>query len=899
MPLPELPVTHPFENKAEGNYSQNDCLQTTAVKALRLKALTVRNHQGLIELIRQQIGKAINFDELNINLVNEGGNTHTNYIHYSRRANNKLPNNPKIAFAVKDGLFETTMESDFPVIWDLEEVIKRKNVQPFALYLAANGIKRVIGISLVGEKARIGNIFFSLEKSDDFTENDIKHIQVVAAQLADVIGNIKDFEENARVINEKNTLLSLSKVVALVKDKQVFIQVVIPILKRIFPFNNMIVILTDDHQPFQNPYIVYFEKAAKTTQEIADKTCIDARMANYGIIDKILTTNVPVVWPIAEVAKRETLPWYFTSFAEKRMVNMAGVSIENDKNKIGALFFLSDNENSFQSEDLHMIGAISEQISIALSNISTYEEVANRGKERELLISLSKNLMIARDRKQFAQALKSEFSDVDFFDEAVIFFLQSGNQYDPPVFIKRTENTALNQDWISSDVSGFGENDHFFFTIKQLKEVAEFKISDVLKLKSTPFYLNYWAKNGVEKIAVVPIFDGPVVAGILFLLSKKENMYFKLHFGLINGIAAQISAVASNIIANEKIANQSGEINKYKQHLEIENPYLQEEIQTTYNYSGIIGTSNVMKEVFDLVFRVSGTQSAVLILGETGTGKELIARAIHSTSLRKDKIMVKVNCATLPANLIESELFGHERGSFTGATERRIGKFELANNSTIFLDEIGELSLDLQSRLLRALQEKEIERVGGKTTIKTDVRVIAATNRDLLKEVQLGNFRSDLYFRLNVFPITLPALKDRKADIPLLTTHFLGKYAQKLTLGTIHFTSKAMKQMVAYNWPGNIRELEHLVERSILLAKGNTIHQVYFPASDSDSTNLPLLNTDVKTIDEVEREHILSVLKMVNGKVSGVGGAAEILKIPATTLSSKIRRLNIKKSVSK
>jgi transcriptional regulator with GAF, ATPase, and Fis domain len=235
---------------------------------------------------------------------------------------------------------------------------------------------------------------------------------------------------------------------------------------------------------------------------------------------------------------------------------------------------------------------------------------------------------------------------------------------------------------------------------------------------------------------------------------------------LFKSICSQLAIAVSNVLANEKIENQLHQIEKYKQQLEEEKIYLQEEIQTSHNYSEIIGESPAMKKVFQMVKLVASSDSTVLLLGETGTGKELIARAIHNSSPRKHKLMIKINCAALPANLIESELFGHEKGSFTGAIERRIGKFELANHGTLFLDEIGEMPLELQVKLLRALQEKEIERVGGKITIKTDVRIIAATNRDLEKLVEEGKFRIDLYYRLHIFPIHLPPLRERREDIP-------------------------------------------------------------------------------------------------------------------------------------
>ena len=403
-------------------------------------------------------------------------------------------------------------------------------------------------------------------------------------------------------------------------------------------------------------------------------------------------------------------------------------------------------------------------------------------------------------------------------------------------------------------------------------------------------------RRGITKAMFLLLGTHENITGLMvvFFTGKVDTAYLNQ----AQAISWQISVVINNIIAYENIADQYKELDKYKQQLEIESNYIHEEIENTFNYGDIIGVSEAMKKVFFLVSQVAEAQSSVLILGETGTGKELIARALHNASPRRKKLMVKINCAALPANLIESELFGHEKGSFTGASERRIGKFELANNSTLFLDEVGELPLELQVKLLRALQEKEIERIGGSDVIKVNVRIVAATNRDLLKEVHSGNFRSDLYFRLNVFPLMLPPLRDRKDDIPLLATHFLEKQTKKTMARITGFSAKVMKQLRAYDWPGNVRELEHLIERSILLTNGTIINQVPILFAGTGQT-VEIPDNRIKTIDEIEREHIISVLKKCNNKVSGIGGAADVLKIPPSTLNSKMRRLKIKRAYNK
>ena len=308
---------------------------------------------------------------------------------------------------------------------------------------------------------------------------------------------------------------------------------------------------------------------------------------------------------------------------------------------------------------------------------------------------------------------------------------------------------------------------------------------------------------------------------------------------------------------------------------------------------GIIGNSPKLIEALDKVIQVAPFDNTVLILGETGVGKEGIVKAVHHLSPRKGRPLVKVNCAAIPVNLVESELFGHERGAFTGATDRRIGKFEQADGGTLFLDEIGELPIEVQSKLLRALQEKEIERVGGRTTIKTDVRIITATNRNLLKEIAAGRFRMDLYYRINVFPIYLPPLRERKEDIPALAIYFLKCFGSSIRSEAMSLSGAALRQLEDYSWPGNIRELQYLIERHVLQSQSSRIEEFEMPDQIPGNGLLPITDPEIKSYAEMDRQHIISALKKANGKVSGRGGAAELLKLRPTTLASKMKRLGI------
>ncbi len=305
----------------------------------------------------------------------------------------------------------------------------------------------------------------------------------------------------------------------------------------------------------------------------------------------------------------------------------------------------------------------------------------------------------------------------------------------------------------------------------------------------------------------------------------------------------------------------------------------------------IIGSSPAFETAMENIRLVAPTNTSVLLLGETGTGKESAARAIHELSGRRNKPMITVNCAAMPLSLLESELFGYEKGAFTGANQRRIGKFEQAAGGTIFLDEIGEMAIDAQVRLLRVLQEKQIERIGGEGAINVDVRVIAATNRNLEKEIAEGRFRLDLYYRLKVFPIELPPLRHRVEDIELLASFFLQKFSTAAGKKFSGFSENVIEQLRTYPWPGNIRELEHLIERSVILASGPMISAIHLPTEEEAPSGIV---PESSTLEQIEKNHILKVLKQCNGRVSGTGGAAEILGIPAQTLFSKLKKLEIK-----
>lgn len=384
---------------------------------------------------------------------------------------------------------------------------------------------------------------------------------------------------------------------------------------------------------------------------------------------------------------------------------------------------------------------------------------------------------------------------------------------------------------------------------------------------------------------------------------RKDGSSFPVYYtstpiidnGEIIGAVVVFQDVTEVKESETKLKNALEEIVQLKDRIQAENKYLQEEIKHNSNFEKILGQSPKLEKVFHQVEKVAPTDTTVLLLGETGTGKELFARSIHDLSLRKERPLVKVNCSALPINLIESELFGHEKGSFTGAISRRIGRFELANAGTIFLDEIGELPLDLQVKLLRVVQEGEFERLGGSTTISIDVRIIAATHRNLKEMVLKDEFREDLFYRLNVFPMTLPPLRERGADIAIIVQAFVDKFAKKMGKNIETIPQTVMDDLSHYSWPGNIRELENIIERAVILSS-NKVLKLQDRLTSKNDTDSEKADICLKTIADMEKDHIIKVLDYTDWRVSGEQGAATILEMHPNTLRSRMSKLGIRRS---
>ncbi len=565
------------------------------------------------------------------------------------------------------------------------------------------------------------------------------------------------------------------------------------------------------------------------------------------------------------------------------------VKIQTSSRDITAMKKAEENVNNLLNETQLLNDRLKKNSEMLERNLDETLVLNNELEEREklknLLISISNALAGLRDKEELFNIILNELQPIVGFDAAGITHLNLA------------ESSQKGFIFISEKIKAITKLNGRVFPIKD-------EISTKILSSNNPMVVNLlqltvndkhteFSKElldmGMKEILAVKMKHFGNDIGILYLGSREVRRFEHNQFDLVGGVAGQLGAALNNIIAFEQ-----EEVLRHN--LEREVLYLNEEISTNFNFKEIIGESNSLKDVMSRMSQVAATDTTVLINGETGTGKELIARGIHNLSSRNGRPLIKVNCAALPAQLIESELFGHEKGSFTGATDRRLGKFELATGSTIFLDEIGELPLNLQSKLLRVLQEKELERIGGKKTIKVDTRIITATNRNLEDEVAAGTFRSDLYYRLHVFPLTLPALRERKEDIPLLAAHFIKKLEKKLGKRIEGLSPSSYKAMNNYSWPGNIRELEHILERTAISAHTSIldvelpIGNVEFTSQNGDSM------TSLIGLDEMESRHIVGVLRYTNGRIRGEGGAAEILKIKPTTLEARMKKLGIVKT---
>jgi formate hydrogenlyase transcriptional activator len=845
-----------------------------------------RTKDELSWAIHQSLKKLAQVRAYFIRTINEDGLTlspfiHDDEVHYKNDPEFKKLLNTKIQRT--EGLTERVLRGNVPVLIDFEEEVKQGNTDHYIEFWKGLGTEKPAFQTMIGIPLRTGNrdlgILWVISDSINMVL-----LEGISAQMSVAISNIGSNEEIAQRQEEKTTLLSLSTEIAALRRREDLERIVNTKIKSLFSINDFGFLQINDDQTYST-FTLDLGSQIRNQTDFAE-----VESGRYSVKDPIFTRMMdsedPIILDVNKLAEDSDMPKYVYFWQKIGLQRVLGTALRVGGKEVGCAFLHID-ENQTGELKINLLKAVFAQISVAISNIRGNEEIIERENEKSVLLSLSDEIAALRSRNDLLEVVNTKIKDLFHIEEFGIAQInEDGLSYSAFVMdLGHDLKSHVNFKDVTS--ATYKVTDPVFSSIMASEDPIILNVKEMMKQPGVPSYVDFWNSAGLHEILGAALRVGGKNIACAFLHVKPHSGGV-IKNNLLKAVCAQLAVAIANILANEKVLS-------FKRLLEVENDHLKEQIKTIYNYSEIIGAGDAMQKVYRLMSLVADSNTTVLVLGETGTGKELIARAIHNTSTRKDKLMVKVNCAALPANLIESELFGHERGAFTGAIDRRIGKFELANQSTLFLDEIGELPLEAQSKLLRVIQERELERVGGKQTIKVDVRLIAATNRNLDDEVKAGRFRADLYFRLNVFPVTLPPLRDRSDDIEALTHFFVQKYSRNAGRQIRKVSPKVIQQLRSYTWPGNVRELQHMIERSILLTTNGVLEDVFIPQSPKgeNTVRAHLLN---RSMEEVERDYIIETLRRCAGKISGTGSAAEILKVPGNTLHSKMKKLGISKS---
>jgi len=657
------------------------------------------------------------------------------------------------------------------------------------------------------------------------------------------------------------TLLEISKAIASHSDLTELFHDLTCRLRNLFPFRDLAVMM---HEPTRNVMRSYIMEGCDDSWRagVPSEVPIESSINGY-----VWQTQAPLV--IEDLAADDRFP-LAQLLLDRGIKSVCCLPLSTVHQKLGTLNLWSEEVNAYEHFDLSFAQLVSSQVAVAVEAQFHQQQLAHERDRSQMLLEVNNTLVSNLNLRELLSAISHSLSAVLPHDAAALTL------YDET--LKQLRVAAMD---FPEHQGPCSEGKVIPFEGNPVGEAFTTRKTVLIDYEKVD--TSHERIKGMPSGCAAPLIFRDRILGVLVIKSSLVHAFSQDDADLFGQVARQVAIAVENALAYN-------EIETLKNKLEKEKLYLEEEIRTEYNFEEIVGKSSVLKRVLQDVETVASTNSTVLIYGETGTGKELIARAIHNLSERRERTLVKVNCAAIPTGLLESELFGHEKGAFTGAIDRRIGRFELAHQGTIFLDEVEDIPLELQSKLLRVLQEQEFERLGSSRTLRVDVRVVAATNADLEKLVEEKKFRSDLYYRLNVFPINVPPLRERTEDIPVLVHFFANKFAQQMKRPIESIPKDVMSALVNYHWPGNIRELQNLVERAVILSKGSTLAVPLNQLKESSASNHT--NGGI-TLESVERDHILRVLGESSWVIGGPNGAAARLGLNRTTLNHRMRKLGI------
>lgn len=595
-------------------------------------------------------------------------------------------------------------------------------------------------------------------------------------------------------------------------------------------------------------------------------------------LGRALEQQVPVFVPNV---KRELANYPELASGIHEAVSLYIFPVSTPRAKLGALVFVRKERLEFSPADVELMGSIAAHVAVALENalaissVEAYQHDLTRERDRlSLLLEINNHVVTILDIRDLFRAASASIRR-HFANDFTSFMLFEGHS---------NRLNAVVLDFPAS--RGFMDEVPMQVEKEDLERLRARKPRVLTPSdKLPPVIAQMLRAESITTVVALPLVGASGPIGAMVLGSRKSNRVDQADLDLLSQVSSQISLAIDNALAY-------GRLSASRDHLEDQRIYLESEISSEYNFEDIVGRSSAFQKVLEQVTIVAPTDSTVLLHGETGTGKELIARAIHNLSPRRQRTFVRLNCAAIPSGLLESELFGHEKGAFTGALMQKKGRFELADGGSLFLDEIGDISLELQPKLLRAVQEQEFERLGSTKTIHVDVRMIAASHRDLPEMIRQGSFREDLFYRLSVFPLEIPPLRERRDDIPLLVNYFVSKLSKRMRKSIKLIPMQAMEVLTNSPWKGNVRELANFIERAVILSQGEELE---VPIAELQAPPCGRVSTPVSTFHEAERKVILEALRVASGQISGHGGAAERLGLKRTTLQNKMRRLGIAK----
>jgi formate hydrogenlyase transcriptional activator len=837
----------------------------------------VRDRDDLLVLFSKRIKSLFYFTHTIVTLIDPRDESYIPFLLDNRnspiREHAVYPQLIKAHFSLNDAFIQAVLKSEDPISFLLEDIMDKPLSPVFLRVNYEKGVREILMTKLIKEGKPMGFIHIYTDRPGSFTPEFRSVIKGIAPQLSGAVSNIIKNEEILNKEKEQSFLLDFSRDIAKVRTKEELAVAIRASLGKLNALKGYVIRKINEDGTSLSAYI-YDPGDTGPDKKDLERMIDSSFLINDGLQNRVLDSNIPLLFDVEREIKRGITAAYLQFWKRIGYKTTVGIRLRNAETNLGLLWLGIDEIN------IPLLQGICSQISVAMANIMANEQVSKKQEEQAFLLDFSSDITQVRTLPELQDAIFRVIDKTMHTKLAGIRVIDEDGFHLSPFMFDRTlfKNAEANFDKMS--VQRITIEEPYTSRVLASKDGLVFNVDE--EIRDGNAYAKLWKTTGLKNMYSLPLRAGDRNIGTIWILANRLTSL------MMKGICSQISIAIANIQANEKLL-------AYKKQLEDENTYLKEQIKTIYNFSEIIGNGQAMQEVYRLISIVADTNSTVLVLGETGTGKELIARAIHNASSREDKLMVKINCAALPAALIESELFGHEKGAFTGAIDRRIGKFELADHSSLFLDEIGEMPLEAQAKLLRVIQERELERLGGRQTIKVDVRLIAATNRNLEDAVKAGKFREDLYYRLNVFPIHLPPLRERPEDIEPLANFFVAKYSRNSGKKIKKIAPKALQQLRSYTWPGNVREMEHLIERSVLLMSGDTLQDVYIPKSAGIETLGPAQPAN-RSLAAVERSYIIEVLQRCAGKISGAGGAAEVLQIPGNTLHSKMKKLGISKA---